>query len=55
MKTKKFKELEVGDTFYKLSDYGRIDQYVKLSDGYAEQIMTVSTVFFDDEVDIYIE
>jgi hypothetical protein len=55
MKTTKFKDLKVGDTFYKLSDYGRIDQYEKLNDNYAEQIMTVSTVFIEDDVEIYID
>lgn len=55
MKTKKFKDIEVGQTFYKTSDYGRIDQYVKLSDGYAEQILTASSKWFNDEELIYID
>jgi hypothetical protein len=53
MKTKKFKELNVGDTFYRIGDYGRINQFIKLSDGYAEEIMTISTIFIEDDVEIY--
>jgi hypothetical protein len=55
MKTIKFKSVNVGDTFYIVGDYGRINQYVKLSDGFTEEIMTVSTVFIEDDVEIYID
>jgi hypothetical protein len=55
MKTKKFKELSIGDTFYVVSDYARIDQYEKLSDLYAEQIMTASTTCFDYDDLIYVD
>ena len=55
MKTEKFKNINVGDTFYRIGDYGHINQYIKLSDGFAEEIMTVSTVFIEDYVEIYID
>ncbi len=54
MKIEKFKNLNIGDTFYMVGDYGKIDQYEKLSDSYAEEIMTVSSVFLDDDLDVYI-
>jgi hypothetical protein len=55
MKTEKFLDLYIGQTFYRLGDYGRIDQYEKTSDSYAEQIMTASSRWFDDEELIYID
>jgi hypothetical protein len=55
MKTKRFKDINIGETFYIIGDYGRINQYEKISDGYAEEIMTASTVFLEDDVEIYID
>lgn len=55
MKTEKFYKLEIGSTFYVVSDYARIDQYEKLSDNYAEQIMTTSSKWFNDEELIYVD
>lgn len=55
MKTEKFKNIEINSTFYMVSDYARIDMYEKLSNNYAEQIMTASSRWFDDETDVYVE
>lgn len=55
MKTVKFYTLFLGDTFYVISDYARIDQYVKTSDSFAEQILTASSRWFDDEIDVYVD
>jgi hypothetical protein len=55
MKNKKFKDLNIGETFYMIGEYGKINQYEKISDGYAEEIMTTSTVFLEDDVQIYID
>jgi len=55
MKTTKFYKLNVGDTFYVISDYARIDQYEKTSDSYAEQILTTSSKWFDEEIEVYVD
>lgn len=54
MKTEKFYKLPIGSTFYMISDYARIDQYEKLSENYAEQVMTASSRWFD-EIDVYVD
>lgn len=53
MKTEKFYKLSVGDTFYITGDYARIIQYEKISDGYAEEILTASTKWFNDEDNVF--
>ena len=55
MKTVKFKNIEINSTFYMINDYARIDMYEKLSDNYAEQILTASSRWFDDEIDVYVD
>ena len=55
MKTTKFYKLSIGDTFYITGNYARIVQYEKISDGYGLEILTNSSKWFDDEVDVYID
>lgn len=55
MKTVKFYTLFLGDTFYRVGDYGKIDQYEKTSDSYGIEILTNSSRWFDDEIDVYVE
>lgn len=55
MTTIKFYKLSVGDTFDITGDYSRIIQFEKLSDGYAEETLTASTRWFNDEDNVYID
>lgn len=55
MTTVKFYKLSVGDTFYITGDYSRIIQYEKISDGYAEEMLTASTKWFNDEDNVFID
>lgn len=55
MKTEKFKNIQIGSTFYMVSDYARIDMYEKISDNYATEILTNSSKWFDSEVMVYVD
>jgi len=55
MKTEKFKMLFLGDTFYVIGDYNRIDQYEKVSDSFGIEVLTNSSRWFEEDVEIYID
>lgn len=55
MKTTKFKMLFLGDTFYVIGDYAKIDQYEKVSDSFGIEVLTNSSRWFEEDVEIYID
>lgn len=55
MKKIKFSVLEISDTFYIVGDYGRIEQYEKISESYGVEVLTNSSKWFEDDVEIYID
>ena len=55
MKTKKFRDIQIGEIFYKIGDYAKIDMYEKTSDSYGLEILTNSSQWFNDEDVIYVD
>jgi len=55
MKTTKFKNINIGETFYVIGGYNRIDQYEKVSDSFAIEVLTNSSRWFEEDVEIYID
>lgn len=55
MKTIKFKDLAIKQTFYVIGDYGKIDQHEKTSLSYGLQVLTNSYKSFEDESTVYID
>lgn len=53
MKAIKFRELEIGQTFYKVGDYNKIEQYEKISDSCGLEVLTNSSKWFDDYSNVY--
>lgn len=55
MKKVKFNMLFLGDTFYSIGDYMKIEQYEKISESFGLEILTNTSKWFEEDTEVYID